>query len=224
MPKIKFSEIQTLTSDEGVKQWLKDTLSKFTPDDPPSLSDCIANYHVGAAPLVVHLAATDEEYAQRGLPRFRWKIEVLCDEWGNKPKPGDVINRMHKRKYEHKPGQPIPGSELSAMKMDGRYEEELIYYTPFTVDDKGCIDCGFHDAMHFISLWGVHPGNNRSLTAKKPTSGSPVYDPYNPDAAPKHVHYHRYKEADAKRYESLPSVKKRGRPKNEETAHTSGDN
>jgi hypothetical protein len=207
MPKIKFSEIQTLKSDDAVKLWLRETLDKFSPDDPPLLSDCIANYHVGAAPFIVHLAADDEERAHRNLDRFRWKIEVLCDEWGQKVKPGDIVQRQHKRSFSYKPGRPIPGSELSAMKMDGRYEEELIYYTPFVVDDKGCIDCGFHDAMNFLSLYGVHP-NGRKLTSKQPTNKSPVYDEMNPDAPPKHVHYLRYKEADKHRYSQMPKIKK----------------
>jgi len=213
MPAIKFSEILQLTSDDAFAQWMREQLANYTADSPPALSDCLVNYHNGGAPFIEALAAIDEEYRMIGRPSYRWKIQVLCDKWGEPMKPGDIVKRKHKRPLRYKPGVPIPGSELSAMKMDGRYKEELEYYSEFHVDEKGCIDVGFHDAMHFLSLWGVHYRNGKPLTTKQRKSANKIKSP---DGTVKNVHYYRYKEAPLAQYSDLPQLKKRGRPRNEE--------
>lgn len=218
---IKFSEISRCTDQETFNLMIKEVIDSSSVDDPICISDLLANKHRGGAPIIVELSKRDNEMHLRQMPRYRWKIEVLRDEWGNIPGPGDVITRTHKRPLDYGEGKPIPGSELSQMKIDGSYENELEYKTEFVVDDKGCIDCTLHDAIHFLNLWGVHYKSKKPLCDKKATSGGPVAHPYltNDDGSPRlmHVHYHRYKEADKHRYSQLPKRKKTAKRCEEDT-------
>jgi len=200
MPKIKFSEIRACVDKEAFIQKMKEIVSQCRSDDPIFISDCLANTNSGGSQIILFLSEIDEENRLRQMPQWRWKIEVLFDEWGNVPNPGDIIRRAHKKSLEEEDGKPIPGSVLSAMIRDGSYDDTLVFYTDFIVDEKGCIDCSLHDSLHFLNLWGIHGETRKSLTSKNPTSREPVL---RNDGKMLHVHYHRYAEVDQHRYAKL---------------------
>jgi hypothetical protein len=205
MPKINFSEIRQCTDQDTLNQKIREVIDQFNADDPISISDLLANKHRGGAPLLVELSKLDNEQMLRNQSRFTWKIETLRDEWGNVPNPGDKVCRTHKRPLDRGAGKPIPGSELSQMKIDGSYKDELEYVSEFIVDEKGCIDCTLHDAIHFLNLWGIHYKTKKPLCDKKATSKTVVE---RADGQMLHVHYHRFKEANKQRYSQLPKRKK----------------
>ena len=205
MPKINWSEIRTCIDRQAFEQKMQEILASSMPDDPVLISDCLANMHGGGGTVIKYLSQKDNENLLRNLPRYQYTIEVLFDEWGNVPNPGDMVVRTHKQPLQYERGKPIPGSELSMMIRDGSYDENLLFHTEFIVDKKGCITCGLHDAIHFLNLWGIHCNTNKPLTSKKPTSTEPVL---RGDGQRLHVHYHRYKEADKHRYSHLPKREK----------------
>jgi len=215
--KIDFNAI-LLARSQGKKQAneiIDAIIGECANDDPPYLSDVLA--HKKGGPLVqVRLG---EEAEKRGGKNFRWKIRVLCDDYGQVPQPGDVVTRTIRERsqlYSDQESHTLWGNaDMDVAKMQGTYADDFETRIEFVIDDKGCIECGFDDAVAFLNGHGVHGVSGRPLNphnAKRVTD-EPVKLKSGPHAGEfKHIHYWRYQEVDAEQYEALPKLtKKRSR-------------
>ena len=174
--------------------------------EPPFLSDLILNIDKGGQAIMIALGAREIQDMQKPDEyRFKWKIQVLCDEWGNKPQQGDVVTRVAMKNLYKREGIPTSGKEISRSKVDGSYSKRFEDRYDYVVDDKGCVECGFTAASYFLNVYGVHAVTKYSLTTKPELSGGPSKAP---DGQMLHVHYWRYKEMNAAMYEALPKLKK----------------
>lgn len=175
--------------------------------EPPFLSDLILNIDKGGQPIMIALGAREQKELQmQDKDRFRWKIKVLCDEWGNKPQPGTIVTRVVMKGLYKRDGIPTSSKGMSRAKVDGSYSSRFEDRYDYEVDDKGCIECGFTAAGYFLNVYGVHSVTGYSLTTKLEHSTGPSKAP---DGKMLHVHYWRYKEMDAAMYEAEPKIKKR---------------
>jgi hypothetical protein len=209
MPRIDIAEVRKLKSNEdALASYIDDFIDqKCSPDDPPYLSDLILNAKNGGIPVLEAVSYHYEENRDNESSQFRWKIQVIKDEWGNDPSPGDVIRRRIKREEYYKPGKPIPSQELSVMKADGSYEKKFIRWNEYKVDEKGCIDCAFADAMWFLTCFGKHSyGGGRISIHAVEHSGDPLDSPSGDKL---HAWYWRHQEASKEQYAELPKIKKR---------------
>ncbi len=196
-------------------------LDSCTADNPPFLSDLIANPDTGGIAVSIALEARLLEMGRSGQDIFKWKIQVLCDEWGNKPQPGDFVTVKHQKNIYKKPGKPTPGHEMNRAKIDGSFEKKFRNVVKYEVDKKGCISVGRDDATYFIQAYGVHPDTNFAMPHGKPqnTIGRDRQQelsqrPQNtPSGDMMHVWYWRYKEIEKDAYEKLPNLKKDGSQK-----------
>jgi len=197
--------------DRVVAAFLKDCEAA---NDVPFLSDLLVNVDHGAQPVLIALANKEMGDVRRPAEkRMVWKIQVLCDEWGNKPQPGEQVEWRVRVGHYRREGIPTSAREISRSMVDGSFSERFEDVSTYTVDDKGCIECGFSAAMHFLSIYGVHPITRHGLSTKPELSGEPSRSP---SGAMLHVHYWRYKEMRAADYAALPKIEptdtaKRGR-------------
>lgn len=172
--------------------------------EPPFLSDLLIGVNNGGQPILIALG--DREKAEMELSddeRFRWKIQVLRDEWGNEPVPGEFVERVIQKNLYKKEGKPVPATDLSAAKVDGSYSRKYERRLRYEVDGKGCIVCGFSAAMYFLTVYGVHSVTGYALTTK-PEHSTGVSKA--PNGNQLHVWYWRYKEMDTKAYKVLAPV------------------
>jgi hypothetical protein len=194
--------------------------NKCTPDDPPFLSDAITGFNAGGVHVMEALALRFENDRNRPLEkRFRWKLQVLRDEWGNKPQIGDVFKFDVQRPLQHSPGKPVNANELNIDIMNGSYRKKWIDEYEYPVDEKGCITVEFQHASSLLTRFGIHghSGHNMSIH-KVEHSGDPVTGP---DGQKRFVWYWRLRESDRDDYAKLPVIgsntgDKRGYPKKAE--------
>jgi hypothetical protein len=188
--------------------------NQCSPDDPPYLSDLIVGFNQGGVFL---MEALGEKFVDDvDMPdtlRFKWHLQVLRDEWGNPPNPGDVVTRRIQKPHKHGEGKPCTADEINFDIMNGEYEKKWIKKIPFEVDKKGCITVGFSTAVSLLRQFGIHgkSGHNMSIHVVE-HSGDPVPCP---DGQMRHVWYRRFKEVDKEEYSKLPEIqvrteKKRG--------------
>jgi hypothetical protein len=210
--RVDLSKLRQCNNEDEIDQVVTEILNKCSPKDPPLISELILGAAEGAQPLLIKLAdlyenerdLDDEELARL---RFRWKIQVLCDEWGNKPVPGEeIVIKMQKSLYKH--GKPIGGNVLSAAKMRGSYEDEYVKKIKYKIDEKGCVEVGYRDAVHLINNWGVHPQTGYAICRKEERSSGPVKTK---DGGMLHVCYWRYREVplvdkNITTYDQLPKI------------------
>jgi len=211
--RIDFSVFNTYNTKEALHDYCEKIARNMDFDDPICLSDCLAGHDDGGQLLRIKIAEYDSECTFLQIPRPTWRIKVIRDEWGNPPNPGDKIGRRYKRPLtKERNGETIPysGDELSKMIAMGTYEQKFHTYKYFTVDEKGCIECTFHDAIYFLNLWGIHFSTGMRLTSKEEHSTEPVECP---DGQERHVWYWRYKECPNDIYNKLPILEASDEPK-----------
>lgn len=175
-------------------------LRRFSPDNPPPLSDFYTRLDKGGQSFLVALAE-QEQNAVRGGQQFKWKIQVRRDEWGNVPGPGDVVVRTMPKNLKDRKSSPTPSGEINAAIIDGSFAERFEDRYEYVVDEKGCITCTFTDAGYFLQNWGVHFRTNRGLSGRPEYSKEPCKAP---SGGMLHVHYWRYAEVPAADYATLP--------------------
>jgi len=204
-------EIMKCSNQDEIDSLGEHIMEECAKDEPPFLSDLILNIDKGGQAIMIALGEREVREAQMSDPdRFRWKIQVLCDEWGNKPQQGDVVTRVANKNLYKRAGIPTSSKEISRSKIDGSYSKRFEDRYDYVVDDKGCVECGFTAAGYFLNVYGVHAVTKYSLTTKPELSGGPSKAP-NGDMI--HVHYWRYKEMDAAAYEALSEIEKSDDPK-----------
>lgn len=209
---IPFSEIMACTTTALLSQKVEEILSRYAPDNPPSISDCLVNVQQGGHHMTLELGYRADTIEPR-LPesqRFTWKIEVLRDEWGNKPQPGDKVQRTIKLPLRDKSDNIIGGHDLSRMIADGTYKDKFEITYEYEVDEKGCISCNYHDAAHFLNLWGIHYRTRAPMTNKPEHTTDPVRCP---DGSMKNVWYWRFREVPKEEYDNMPVIEKKSSAK-----------
>jgi hypothetical protein len=163
-------------------------------DDPIFFSDLLVNWQDSY--ILVSALMEDEE--------AKYKLLVLCNEWGEKVYPGDKVRRKHKRPLV-RDGVPTPAKTLNQWKAQGIYDQKRYTYTTYLVDEKGCITVSAEDCEYFLRRWGIHSisGHRLSVYTEK-TSGDKAKDPVTGEK--KFVHYWRYKEMTPEMYADLPKL------------------
>jgi len=224
---IDLNKIKTLIRDmKDLKAFIASEFERGGPSDPPYLSSVMVGFNQGGVYVMEALAMRYEQ--DRKLPndrKFSWKLLVLCDEWGNKPVPGDTVYRKEQLPLQHEPGKPLTSEEINIEKMNGTYEKNWVRRIPYTIDEKGCITVEFEDASYFLTVFGVHGKSGAPMSIhKKEHSGEPLTTPRGDKL---HCWYWRFKEQDKEMYAELPKItdkeietrkKKRGREEPEGAA------
>jgi len=162
-----------------------------------SLTDAISYSRSGGALVMETLAAEN--------PSRKFKIQVLKDEWGNVPKPGDIVTRKIQKKMVDRAGRKLRGNAVNDMKRRGTFDKKYIDVREFVVDDKGCIECDYDDAGWLLATYGVHCDSDAAMGGRREFSKAPCEAP---DGQMMHVHYWRYKEAPPWLYSELPDLTK----------------
>ena len=158
-------------------------------DDVAYISDAIISD--GACELLMAELRRDQ------TPKY--KLKVLCDEWGQMVKPGDIVRRRYSNPLTID-GKLITSTTINHWMRQGIYDEKMYYYKNYIVDEKGCITCTCEDAEIFLMTWGVHGISDYKISSHVDEHSEPIKtkDGF------KSVHYWRYKEVDAEMYEALP--------------------
>lgn len=193
-------KIDAIYDEDDRDDAIRDILNSLPVDDPPFLSNLLI--HADESNGVVQ---TMEELAAGDYP-FRWKILILRDEWGNHPKPGEVVTREIPINRVKRDGDLVTPRVLSKAKKDGSYSKRYVKQRKFEIDKKGCITCKFSDAVYFLSNWGYNKKTNSAITNKPEYSYEPV-DMRDPTKGQKkHVRYWRNAEMDKEGYAALPEI------------------
>ncbi len=206
--KVDLPAIKRLMRDSGdLKDYLDDFLdNKCSPGDPPFLSDVIVGVKHGGVPMMQALEM--RYHNDRDMPqerRFRWKLHVVRDEWGNPGLPGDIVKLRFNKPLFHIPGKPATTQEINVDKLNGDFDRKWTKTFDYKVDEKGCIACEFEHAVAFLKRWGVHSKSNAIMSQhKQEHSGGPRETAIPGERL--HVWYWRYKEADAQYYQGLPKL------------------
>ena len=204
-------EITACRTQDEIDRKVASIMAECEKTEPPFISDLIVGISDGGQAIMKALGDRElRELEMQDGDRFRWKIKVLCDEWGNAPQPGDAVERVVMKGLYKRDGVPVGSTVMSRAKVDGSYSDRFENRYKYVVDDKGCVECGFTAAGYFLNVYGVHSITGYSLTTKLEHSGGPSKAP---DGQMLHVHYWRYKEMDKAMYEALPKLKKDDNPK-----------
>jgi hypothetical protein len=187
---------------------IHDILSQCDPDDPPFLSAILVHSQENGAFRVMEILATNQ------YP-FQWKLKVLRDEWGAVPGTKEwekshggrlVVEREIPINRVKRDGDLVTPRVMSLAKKDGSYDQKYERRKQFKIDAKGCITCGYDDAVYFMNNWGYNQKTSSAVT-KKPEYSYEPRDIKDPTAGnKKHVRYWRYSEKDREDYEKLPNM------------------
>jgi len=221
---INFDAIRLAHDDISKMNAAEAELARFSPDDPPCLTDIYLNLNNGGQELLIALERREKEDLDGGKP-FLWHILAKVDEWGNVPQPGEAVTRTKPANMKTLKHSPVRSDELNSAIVDGSFAERYEKRRNYAVDSKGCIKCSFTDAGYFLFNWGVHYKTGRPLMAKAPHSTEPHKAP-NGDML--HLHYYRYAEVPAAEYPKLPDRVAAKQPKKrgldvKDNSNTSGD-
>jgi hypothetical protein len=180
-------------------------------NDVPYLSDILIRGGGVGQPVLEELEAMESEaiMSRDADSLMKWKLKVIRDEWGNPPRPGDKVIKINKLPL-NKRGKSLPPDELNLAMLDGSYAKRFEKHVPYTIDEKGCIECSFTDAGYFLIHHGIHGKTERTMNTKEEHSTEPVDAP---NGSKIHVWYWRFMEVDAEDYKNLPKLKKTDEPK-----------
>jgi len=218
---VDLNKIKSMLMDaKDLNAYIASELQRGGPEDPPYLSSCITGFDQGGVYWMEALALQYEQEHDIGDDKKRtlWKIQVLCDEWGNKPIPGEYVTRKIQKPLEHAPGKPLTSMEITIDKMNGVYDDKWTRSVKYKIDAKGCISVRFSDASYLLNVFGIHgKSGSRMSQHTKPHSGDPVKAP---NGNMIHVHYWRFKEVDREMYAALPKITEQEiKQRNEKRGH-----
>ena len=202
MPKIDPNKYKEIRKQKEQRDFVRSLASSCSAGDPIQLSDLIANKTGWGGSALMYLGTMAQRRGDVAAD-MTWKIKVLRDEWGNKLGPGDVVVKRTPRPLIDELGASVKPQEMSVAMLDGSYEEKYIIKTKYEVDEKGCIECGFTDAVYFMHNYGLHEKTGRVLSTKEEHSREPVDAP---NGQKLHCHYWRFQEVSKKDYEALPEI------------------
>jgi hypothetical protein len=178
----------------------REVIADCKPGEPLFLSTAVVKRDADSSVVLKELAIEEESSLLSRRDPMIWKILVLKDEWGNVPNPGDKVVKVTPKPLKRGDAV-IPIDERNVAMMDGSYKDLYEDRREYIVDEKGCIDCSFTDAVYFLSTRGKHLKSNRPMTTMHEMSTEPVLAP---DGNKLHVHYWLYKEMTKESYEKLP--------------------
>lgn len=174
-------------------------------DDPIYFTDLLAD-GIRSLPLQYALFDDDEP---------KYILEVLRDEWGNVPSPGEYYIRYEEKPLTQKNKKIIPSDKLSIWKRQGVYKERMMRKRKWKVDEKGCIRVSAKHALYFLSKYGVNGKTGGIMSYYgRPHSREPVPVPGNANHK-LHVHYLRFREVEKSEWEAMPKREKTKGPKRE---------
>ena len=197
--RVDLSNFYSLKDANARAKFLDDIIEKSNREDRPIYISPLLEEHERSEPLL-HVLRLDEAVDSK------YKIQVLCDEWGNKVYQGDIVKRKFKKSLKRE-GTPIPAREINRWKRMGIYEQKRYKYTNYKVDSKGCIEVNIIDLEYFLTQFGIHKDTGYPISYHPgPNSIEPVKAP---NGQYMHVHYYRMQEVTKDDYEKLPRVGKR---------------
>lgn len=159
------------TSDRDRADFIRAELARV---EYPCLSDCLANRDQHGTHVLEEIerqsihgrydpnsGLTVDQEAGR-----RWRIRLRHDKYGHPYQPGDQVEWVHDVvRWDtgvRGQGRKISNTELSAAVRRG---EGSRYYQrrSATVDEHGCIEVGYKDAVTFLATNGIHFGTGIAL-------------------------------------------------------------
>ena len=192
-------------SSRDLNNYIDQELAKCAPDEPPMLTDLIISEQKGGLQVLEALEAYYKDLHTPDELKFRWKLLVMRDEWGNVPQPGEKYILKLKKPYKHRDGKMATIGEINIDLATGLHDEKWIREVPYTVDKKGCITCTYDHAMIFLRNNGMHyktgKGGPPLSMHKDPHSPEPADCP---DGSKKHKWYWLVKEVNKEDYGKLP--------------------
>ena len=205
-----FEHFPIMLSSKDRVEAIKKQLAPLDKNDPVFLSDCLVRMNdLGTDVLCAVFELDFEETSARRIG-YRWKLKVLRDEWGNIPRPGDVVEMVRPKNRKDRDHRPVSPEVLNAAMADGSFSSRFEMKRQYIVDEKGCIECVFEDAVEFLRDYGVHSVTGFALPHGKPEHSQ---DPAKaPDGSMLHIWYWRYREMDNHQYSQLKKVKPEDNP------------
>jgi len=206
MRDIDYNQLTNCRTQAGLAEMSSEIVGQFPKDQPPCLAELILNLKKGSQHILIELGRLLERRNTPDAQRYKWRLLVLKDEWGQPPVPGEKVIRKISLPLKDAAGPPISSHDISVDVANGTYDKKYKETVEFEIDEKGCITCEFDHAMAFISTWGVHPVTRINVGRHaQEFSTEPVDCPL---GGKRHVHYWRYKEVTPEEYERLPVLKK----------------
>jgi len=203
---LDFERIAEVRDAESQSDLIKTMLD---PNDPPYLSDVVIRAGGHGQPVLIELADMESEAKDDRVTPMLWKLFCIRDKWGNAVEPGDVVKKINKKPLV-KNGRVVSSGDINVAMMDGSYEEKYLRIKDYPVDEKGCIECSFTDAVHFLNTNGIHGKTNRTMIRSREFSDEPVNAP---NGQKLHAWNWLFKEVDAATYAALPKLENTKRPK-----------
>ncbi|MCK5610766.1 hypothetical protein KAR91_53330 [Candidatus Pacearchaeota archaeon] len=209
MPRLDADEVKKRTDKTDRREYIHEQIAACKKGEAIQISDLIVNAGKWGGAALICLSQDAKSKRDDDEQQMRWNIKVKRDEWGNELGPGDVVLRKTQKILKDRSGHLISPMEMSRALQDGSYDKRFVKVKEFKIDNYGCIECNFEDAVHFLNIWGLHCETGRALTTKKETSKEPVNAP---NGQKLHCHYWRYQEMTEDQYAKLPELKKRVPP------------
>jgi hypothetical protein len=155
--------------------------------------------------LMLAWLQNEETRNMRSGTQRKWMIKVIRDAWGKELKPGDFVTRKIMLPLKDRAGRLLTSRVLNKMRQRGAFDKTFIEERKFKVDEKGCIECSYDDAVYFLVDYGVHFETRHAITGRREMSSGPCKAP---DDTMRHVWYWRYEEAPPWVYSRLKKLKK----------------
>lgn len=127
------------------------------------------------------------------MMRRRFRLRVLCDEWGDPVQPGQQLEWKFNIRARDELGRKYTSRRKQELARQGRTEEYREYHAAI-VDADGCITLEFQDASKLLNLHGIHYATGLPISRAKELSGTvkPI-----PGGGFKHMRNWRYVEVPA---------------------------
>lgn len=169
-----------------------------------SLTDALAHPDM-CGPVMLAWLQQDEAKNMRTGQQQKWHIQVLTDEWGNKPSKGGIVKRKLALPPVDKAGRTLRSNVVKDMQRRGTWERDYVETREFVIDEKGCIECSYDDAVYFLSQYGIHFETRAGLCGRREISSRQCKSP---EGGMKYIRYWRYVEAPPWVYKDLDKIKK----------------
>lgn len=137
----------------------------------PCLTDALSNKERGGMDVIKLLNG----YSYSGIYNYQdktfespnslvWRLKCLRHQNGTDAKPGDVVEYVVKRMTHigEGPGaKRMSNAERIQLRRSG--DVPLEYYKKFKLDSECCFECTLNDALHFLSMYGIHYSTKRMI-------------------------------------------------------------
>lgn len=202
MERIDYNTIWTQQTENGKWVALKNEVARVGYVD---ITDVYTHLNSGGWMMLAYLDRQEQE-GLRTRSEHRWKLRAICDEWGNEYKPGDVVVRKINKPFRDEAGHKLRSNAMNDMRRRGTFERDFVEVREFVVDEKGCIDCSYQDASHFISEFGVsYHDHSQALCGRRKETAEPCRAP---DGSMRPIQYWRFYEVPPDEYDRMEPLNK----------------